>query len=226
MPPAPAVHPSRQLGVGRLHLSILRIVEAGTAYVAVYLAPPSLGAWPADVGDDRAFECSRLYAKVGGRLSWEFAAGTARNEITPVNVVVFGTLVLGAEPGECLVPEVVEHGDRGVAVGQSLPERGGLVLEAGDLGVAAVGEVAGLLSGLEPGFEFLAEAGVGTGAVEGGRSTASSRARVLTSHLPPGGMSPLVGADPHYYWARVGVARKRRSDQSAGPVGSVGAART
>ena len=35
--------------------------------------------------------------------------------------------------------------------------------EAGDLGVAAVGEVAGLLAGLEPGLEFLAEVGVGAG---------------------------------------------------------------
>jgi hypothetical protein len=76
--------------------------------------------------------------------------------------------VLGGEPGECLVPEAAQGGDRGVAVGQSLPERGVLVFEAGDLGVAAVGDVACLLAGLEPGLEFFAEVGVGAGAVEGG----------------------------------------------------------
>ena len=71
-------------------------------------------------------------------------------------------------PGECLFLEAVQRGDRGVAVGQLLPERGVLVLEPGDLGVAAVGDVACLPAGLESGLGFLAEAGAGAGAVEGG----------------------------------------------------------
>jgi len=89
-----------------------------------------------------------------------------------------GPLVLGAEPvdlvvlagelGERAVLEVTQIGDRVVAVGKTLPERGDLVLEAGDLCVTAVGEVAGLLAGLEPGLELLAEMVVGPGAVEGG----------------------------------------------------------
>ena len=69
--------------------SILRIVGAGTAYVAVYLAAPGPSAWPVDVGDDPAFECSRLYAKVGGRLSWGVCRPDLRNEITPGDMVVF-----------------------------------------------------------------------------------------------------------------------------------------
>ena len=126
--------------------------------------------------------------------------------------------MLGGEPGECLVPEAVEHGDRGVAVGQPLPERGDLVLEAGDLGVAAVGDVAGLLTGLKPGLEFLAEAGVGPGAVKGGPvdgglageglDVALAAGRDVAGEEPvDGGPDPglvllaLLGADAHYCWA-------------------------
>ena len=95
---------------------------------------------------------------------------------------------------------------------------GDLVLEAGDLGVAAVGDVAGLLAGLEPGLEFLAEVGVGPGAVEGGPvdgclageglDVALAAGRDVAGEEPvDGGPDPglvllaLVGADAHYCWA-------------------------
>ena len=68
---------------------ILQIVDAGTAYVAVYLAAPGADDWPVDVGDDPAFECSRAYAEAGGCLSWGVCRPDLRNEITPGDVVVF-----------------------------------------------------------------------------------------------------------------------------------------
>ncbi len=126
--------------------------------------------------------------------------------------------MLGGEPGECLVPEAAERGDRGVVVGEPLPERGILVLEAGDLGVAAVGDIACLLAGLEPGLELLAEVGVGPGAVEGGAvdgclageglNVALAAGRDVAAEEPvDGGPDPglvvlaLLGADAHYCWA-------------------------
>jgi hypothetical protein len=63
----------------------------------------------------------------------------------PVDLVV-----LTGELGERAVLEVPQIGNRVGAVSQTLPEGDDLVLEAGDLGVTAVGEVAGLLAGLEP----------------------------------------------------------------------------
>jgi len=68
---------------------ILPIMGAGTAYVAVYLAAPGASTWPVDVGDDPAFECSRLHAQAGGRLSWGVCRPDLRNEIRPGDVVVF-----------------------------------------------------------------------------------------------------------------------------------------
>ena len=94
----------------------------------------------------------------------------------PVDLVV-----LTGELGERAVLEVPQAGDRVVAVGQTLPEGGDLVLEAGDLGVTAVGEVAGLLAGLEPGLELFAEMGVGPGAVEGGTVHGRFAGEVLMS---------------------------------------------
>jgi len=77
-------------------------------------------------------------------------------------------LVLGGEPGQDLSAEVRELLDLLLGRGQSLLEFAVLRLQAGDLGFAGVGNLAGLLQGLQPVFELGAEACVGAGAVKGG----------------------------------------------------------
>ncbi|MER5852947.1 hypothetical protein ABT126_39795 [Streptomyces sp. NPDC002012] len=65
--------------------------------------------------------------------------------------------MLGGEPGQGLGAEVSELVDCLLRSVQSLPELGVLRLEAGDLGFARVGNVAGLLQGLKASLELDAE---------------------------------------------------------------------
>jgi hypothetical protein len=76
-------------------------------------------------------------------------------------------VVLSGELSEGLGPELGEFVHRGGRRGEPLLQRGDLVFEAGDLGVARVGPLAGLVEGLRTSFELDAEVGVGAVAVEG-----------------------------------------------------------
>jgi hypothetical protein len=67
---------------------MLRAVDPAVAYVVVYLRAAGDG-WPADVGDDPAFECSRQRAHAGAQLSWGVCRPDLRNTITTGDVVVF-----------------------------------------------------------------------------------------------------------------------------------------
>ena len=62
--------------------------------------------------------------------------------------------MLGGEAGQGMGAEVGEVVDRAGGLCETLLQCGGLVLEPGDLGVAWVGEIAGLLEGAEPVFEL------------------------------------------------------------------------
>ena len=77
-------------------------------------------------------------------------------------------VVLGGKTRQGLGLELGELGDRRVLAGQAFLQRGDLGFQPVDLGFPQVGGAAGLADGGEPGLEFLAQAGVGTGAVEGG----------------------------------------------------------
>lgn len=63
-------------------------------------------------------------------------------------------LVLCGEAGQVLGAELRQAVDGLFCLGQSLPEPGILRLEAGDPGFAGVGDVSGLLQGLQPALEL------------------------------------------------------------------------
>lgn len=99
-------------------------------------------------------------------------------------------LVLGGEAGQSLGAEARELVDRPLRLGQPLLELGVLCFEAGDVGFAVVGDVSGLLQGLETSLEFGAEVCVGAGAVEGGAVDGCFAGEGLDVALSAGRISP------------------------------------
>jgi hypothetical protein len=87
--------------------------------------------------------------------------------------------VLGGEPGDGLLPEGGMSGDDGVSLSHAVPEIVVVGFEAGDLGVARVGDVPVVAERGEPLLEFAGEVlpgaglavfGVEAGAVDAGFS--------------------------------------------------------
>ncbi|NUK04410.1 hypothetical protein HRW23_18100 [Streptomyces lunaelactis] len=76
--------------------------------------------------------------------------------------------MLGGEPGQGPTAEVGEFFDRLLRLGRPFPELGDLFLEPGDLGLARVGDLAGVVKCLDPSFELGAEVSVRASAVERG----------------------------------------------------------
>jgi hypothetical protein len=76
--------------------------------------------------------------------------------------------MLGGELGESLGPELGELVGRAGRLGETLLQRGDLVLEAADLSVARIRLVTGLPESLKASLELGAKVGVGACAVEGG----------------------------------------------------------
>ncbi|MFF3488984.1 hypothetical protein ACFYXC_37905 [Streptomyces sp. NPDC002701] len=76
--------------------------------------------------------------------------------------------MLGSEPGQGLAAEVGEFFDHLLRLVQPFPEFGGLFLEPGDLSLARVGDLAGVLECLEASFELDAEVSVRASAAERG----------------------------------------------------------
>jgi hypothetical protein len=99
-------------------------------------------------------------------------------------------VVLGGQARQGLGAEGGEFADRAVGAGQALLERGDLALEPGDLRVPRVGDLAGLLEGLESLLELLPEVGVGPGAVEGGAVDAGLAGQGLDVAAAPVRSSP------------------------------------
>jgi hypothetical protein len=80
--------------------------------------------------------------------------------------------------------------DRLIASAYSFLERLDLLFEAADLYVSGIAGVAGLEALIDFRLEFFTQVGVGAAAIEGGAVNRAAAASVLTSHRPPGGMSP------------------------------------
>jgi hypothetical protein len=110
--------------------------------------------------------------------------------------------------------EVGQFFDHLLRLGQPFPELGGLCLEPGDLSLARVGDLAGILQCLDPSFELDAEVSVRASAVERGAvdaglvgeslDVALSAGRHLSSEEPVHGgpdavlvLGPLGCGDSH-----------------------------
>lgn len=76
--------------------------------------------------------------------------------------------MLGGEAGQGLAAEVGELVDRLLRLGEPFPELGVFCLEPGELGLARVGDLAGLTHDVQASLELDAQMSVGAGAVERG----------------------------------------------------------
>src|ERR1017187_1814211 len=146
-------------------------------------------------------------------------------------------LVLSGQPGQGSGSEAGELGDRFVAAADAVFESGDLGFQPADLGVTRVGRVAGLADSCQPGFELLAQMGVGAGAVEGGAvhsrfvsegfDVAFPAGRDLPAKEPvDGGPDPglvlvaLLCAESHVFspvavvWAAASISERTRAARS------------
>lgn len=126
--------------------------------------------------------------------------------------------MLGGELGQCLAAEFGEFADCLLRLGQPLSDLGDLCLKPGDLSLARVGDLAGVLHCLDPSFE-LDTVSVRASAVERGEvnSGLSDDGRAASGGAESGDQGLDHHADPRQLHHLVRSDAGEVDEQGAGP---------